>query len=928
MKPVTLIQTVLIYLAIAFAVCSTNAATFFVSTCGSNAWAGVQAGCAAPLGPKRTIQAAINTANHGDTIIVLPGVYVETIDLNGKAITLMSSAGPAGTIIDGGGNGPIVTMNSLEGPNTVIDGFTIRNGFTNTDGGAGMFIALATPTVQNCTFESNIAGGATGWGGGIRGINSSATISGCRFLNNSASRGGGAHFLFGQPNIIDCEFEDNQATGFGWGGALYLGSLTGTTISGTLFLGNTAYDSAGIAAQSSAFTVTDCTFTGNVGSRRGGAIGSLSTVSLAVTGCHFESNVVSNPTDSNGGGISVAHGDTVILNSTFVNNSADQFGSAVYAVHHDSLAVQNCNFTGNVSNNIGYGSALMISGGTASVLGCNFTGNSGNVGAALGALNSTVTVAWSGFHDNTVTGTDARGGAIAVGSNGSVVAGLSTFIGNSSSVRGGAIGIMDGAIDLQGCVFSANTAPNGGAMCIDSGEADLAACTFTGNSASESGGVIRSESTQLNMDNCTFNGNNAGQHGGAIFGVDGHWTATACVFDSNSTLNLNPPSAGYGGAVLHMGIDGRLDLIECTFSDNSARSGGALAAAAVEFTMHECQFESNHATQGGGAALLQAITPMHVSDCSFVGNSATNTGGALSMTWSGQIAVHGSSFVGNSAATGGAARSITTGPPVLFSACRFTGNSGTTTGSVLTTQQSAQARLINCVAHNNTAAAGGGTFYVDGDPVTGGSIDLVSSTVASNFGGGIVLSMHGSSEVRNSILWNNGGASFAGGTVNVHYSNIPDAASGIGNISVNPQFVNAAAGNFRLSASSPCIDAGHNWLLPTDTLDINGNGDTTELWPLDFAGNPRVTDNPKVNLGGCSPIAAVVDMGAFETAGTPHPVPIKLVDLNGDGAVDVSDLLLLLATWGGCPMDCCIADLNFDGVVDISDLLLLLSHWG
>jgi hypothetical protein len=49
-------------------------------------------------------------------------------------------------------------------------------------------------------------------------------------------------------------------------------------------------------------------------------------------------------------------------------------------------------------------------------------------------------------------------------------------------------------------------------------------------------------------------------------------------------------------------------------------------------------------------------------------------------------------------------------------------------------------------------------------------------------------------------------------------------------------------------------------------------------------------------------------------------------DLNGDATVDVSDLLILLGSWGPCSG--CPADLNFDGVVDVSDLLILLGSWG
>jgi hypothetical protein len=52
-------------------------------------------------------------------------------------------------------------------------------------------------------------------------------------------------------------------------------------------------------------------------------------------------------------------------------------------------------------------------------------------------------------------------------------------------------------------------------------------------------------------------------------------------------------------------------------------------------------------------------------------------------------------------------------------------------------------------------------------------------------------------------------------------------------------------------------------------------------------------------------------------------------DLNNDGVVNVSDLLILLGQWGLCPQESdCPADLNGDGVVNVSDLLILLGNWG
>lgn len=52
-------------------------------------------------------------------------------------------------------------------------------------------------------------------------------------------------------------------------------------------------------------------------------------------------------------------------------------------------------------------------------------------------------------------------------------------------------------------------------------------------------------------------------------------------------------------------------------------------------------------------------------------------------------------------------------------------------------------------------------------------------------------------------------------------------------------------------------------------------------------------------------------------------------DLNGDGSVNVNDLLILLSDWGACAnCNACPADLNGDCSVNIADLLILLGNWG
>lgn len=49
-------------------------------------------------------------------------------------------------------------------------------------------------------------------------------------------------------------------------------------------------------------------------------------------------------------------------------------------------------------------------------------------------------------------------------------------------------------------------------------------------------------------------------------------------------------------------------------------------------------------------------------------------------------------------------------------------------------------------------------------------------------------------------------------------------------------------------------------------------------------------------------------------------------DLDGDGANDFADLLILLSEWGACSG--CAADLDFSGDVGLTDLVIFLANWG
>ncbi len=251
-------------------------------------------------------------------------------------------------------------------------------------------------------------------------------------------------------------------------------------------------------------------------------------------------------------------------------------------------------------------------------------------------------------------------------------------------------------------------------------------------------------------------------------------------------------------------FDSDVSVINCDFSENQGFLGGAFTTATFvdgipPVTLINCSFTNNSATLGvndlggrGGAMFNQDGTVILI-DCTFVGNQALHT------------------------------------PPNASMGGGILNNQGSLLGGFT--------ELINCTMSDNSASLGG-AIYIEDAP---SSFSLLNSTLGHNTAvesGGGIWTEGSSGTVANSILWGNsdeGGFDesaqihFANsGTATVDYSCIQGLAGGLGgtgNIDADPLFVDPDNGNYRLSAGSPCIDAGHNWGVPPDTADVDADGD-------------------------------------------------------------------------------------------------------
>jgi hypothetical protein len=260
----------------------------------------------------------------------------------------------------------------------------------------------------------------------------------------------------------------------------------------------------------------------------------------------------------------------------------------------------------------------------------------------------------------------------------------------------------------------------------------------------------------------------------------------------------------------------------------STSSGGGMFCRLSHPTVTHCVFTGNTAADGGG--MFNHSSSPKVTHCTFSANTATDDGGGMHNDGSSPAVTH----------------------------CWFGGNSAVDGGGMY--NASAAPAVSGCVFDSNSASVNGGGMYgFFGTPVaTNCTFGL---NTAGSSGGG-VYSVFATTMVRNSILWGNsdsggmdasGQFHWSGGSPAVNYSDVQGGwmgAGGVGNLNMDPMFVNAAGGDFHLMAGSACIDAGDNLSVPGGLSS-------------DLDGEARFVDDPDtVDTG--NGVAPVVDMGAYE----------------------------------------------------------------
>ena len=418
-----------------------------------------------------TIQAAINASVNGDEIIVEPGAYAESINLNGKAVNLHSRTGALNTyVLPSSAGQTIVSCVTSETAATIVDGFT----FLNASGACGIRVTSASPIFRNCTIQNCQVSAAPGGGLIVGGTNPEPRFESCVITGNRATNqsGAAAYLQTGLTTFTGCYFQSNECVGG-------LADLRG----------------AAIYALNGRFAATNCTFSNNavrvdvyqVSSTnifaRGGAV-YIENAASSLTDCTFAANLAHaarslkccyNPTGfAFGGTVYEAVSASTYLRCSFVGSIAEGFtrnevkGGAMYFAAGADPTIDTCTFTNpraNSDTNNSFGGALFYEPGclgtirNSTIDGAQARSQGGAIylqaGAAPIVTDTTI--------KNCFTPTDGGGVWVsAANTNDSSPIFVRVTFANCSSTNGGGLHIRDNSqLVLDSCRFTGCTAPNG-----------------------------------------------------------------------------------------------------------------------------------------------------------------------------------------------------------------------------------------------------------------------------------------------------------------------------------------------------------------------------------------------------------------------------------------------------------------------------------
>jgi predicted outer membrane repeat protein len=736
-----------------------------------------------------SVQSAIVASSNGDTVLVDHNTYLENIDFLGKRIVVASLLLTTGdtshisqTVLNGGGssvNKSVVTFQGGEDTLSVLRGFTITNGYASGSHGGGVTIANGSrPRIEDCRIIGN--SGAAGYtaGVGIYCAASSPKVTRCvitynRIPNNGNNdqRGGGIYIGSSSSPVFDSCSITNNMPGAGWGrnygGGIYCSGSSPVFHNCTISDNEADFGGGIYALSSSTVSAWNCVFDRNSTSTHGGGVASYSTSVVQLDSCF----VTRNYAGGNGGGLYMeGNGRVNATRSTITDNTA-ALGAGVYAASGTTPTLTNCIIWYNWFNEITPSTLTQVTY-------CDIRGGyqgTGNLDI------DPLFCDWLTRQFTLASNSACLTGGSAGSRMGYFPSGCSAITPKTRKVPPDYTTIQDAIFhSYQGdtiLVATGTRAENpvfwGRRVLLTSQYTLSGDTSHIGQTVLNGGGstanqsvvsLIEAEDSLCVLKGFTItNGYASGSHGGGVTIANGFRPR---IEDCRIIGNSGPAGTMAGIGVFCASSSPRIS--RCVISNNSAPING------------------NDDHDGGGVYIGSSSSPI------FRGCSINNNSIAFGVNYRNY---------------GGGVYCSSSSP--LFDSCSFGNNTADRGGGIYLTGSS-NAKLFYCLVVNNQSRALGGGLYSENSTPTSVNNTFFKNTAVSD--GGALYCTNSTTTLMNTICWRDTATGVqeitsSGGSITVAYSDILGGWTGLGNINADPLFEDEAF--LRLSANSPCVDAGN-----------------------------------------------------------------------------------------------------------------------
>ena len=431
------------------------------------------------------LQTALAVAQSGDAIWVAAGVYRPTFLIDPSAsfhlrsgVSLFGGFAGGESALDErdwevnvcrlsgavGGRAQsyhVVVAEEVDA-NTILDGFTIRDGRARSDAwvarpGGGILLRASSPTIRNCKILDN---SSDFFGGGIANLaGGSPTFVNVTVAENWAQSGGG---LYNDASVITISHGTFNSNGSQGSGGSIRNANGGTCILEDVDLDGFAHTHGGAMANYQSSAILRNVRVSGDAEVAGGGLANFGQCELDLEDVLFQACIAVDYA----GGLLVEKGNARLTDVEFRNcitggSPENSSGGAIYNAAAD-VELNRVKFVG--CRTMGRGGAIASVGGAVTAINCEFLANRANIGGAIYSSSLTFALTNCSFASNTLLDPTSAAGSTAWSR------GCAIF--NSSSMI------------LVNSILSGNVAPAGDAEMQDNGQAMIRHSLIRGCGAS------------------------------------------------------------------------------------------------------------------------------------------------------------------------------------------------------------------------------------------------------------------------------------------------------------------------------------------------------------------------------------------------------------------------------------------------------------